>query len=446
MLIDWLMVGVGLLLTLGTGIFVAAEFALVNLDRADLERRRDNGEPGLRTTIKALRFTSTQLSGAQLGITVTTLLAGYAFEPALAGLISAPAAAVHLPEAMIGAVAGVLGVIIATVISMVLGELIPKNFAIAAPIATARLVMPMQSGFAAVFRPLVALLNGTSNAIVRTLGVQPTEELSGARTAEELTALMRRSAGQGTLEIGHAALLGRSLRFSDRVAHDVMTPRVQLETLRRFATTHAVLELSRETGFSRFPVLGTSIDDLIGLAHVKDAYAVPRNERDQTVAATLARPPLRVPDTVGVDLLLAQLRQTAFQAAVIIDEYGGTAGLVTIEDLVEELIGDLTDEHDQETPRIRRDGGQLIIDASLRPDELRGLAGVAVPEDNAYETVAGYITERLGRIAEPGDEVTTHDGVFQVMSVADRRIGHLRYLPNDSTSETGPAPRNSGQP
>lgn len=428
---DWLMVGLGLLLTLGTGIFVAAEFALVNLDRADLERRRSQGERGLNTTITALKNASSQLSGAQLGITVTTLIAGYAFEPALAGLLSTPVAATHLPRAMSTVIASVLGVAIATVISMVVGELVPKNFAIAIPVRTARVVMPIQAAFATIFKPLVLLLNGTANAIVRGFGVHPREELSGARTAEELTSLMRRSASQGTLESDFAALLGRSLRFSDRVAHDVMTPRVQLETVRRTDTAHQVLELSRETGFSRFPVLGASIDDLVGLAHVKDAYAVPRERRDRTAAATFARQPLRVPDTVGVDVLLTELRSTAFQAAIVIDEYGGTAGLVTIEDLVEELVGDLTDEHDHESPRVRQEGSELVIDASLRPDELFSLSGIAVPEDDAYETIAGYVTERLGRIADPGDEVTIRRGLLRVMSVIDRRIDEIRYVPVD---------------
>jgi CBS domain containing-hemolysin-like protein len=425
------MVGVGLVLTLGTGVFVAAEFALVNLDRGELERRRDSGEHGLHTVIQTLHGTSTQLSGAQLGITVTTLLAGYAFEPALAGLVSTAAGAIRLPQNVATAVGGVLGVGIATVISMVVGELVPKNFAIAVPVRTARLVIPMLSKFTAVCKPVVAVLNGTSNMIVRRLGVQPQEELSRARTAQELASLMRRSAERGTLEPDHAALLGRSLRFSDRAANDVMTPRAQLQTVSSADSAQTVVQLSQDTGISRFPVRGASIDDIAGLAHVKDAYAVALADRDQTAAATFARPPLQVPDTLGVDLLLAQLRQADFQAAIVVDEYGGTAGLVTIEDLVEELIGELADEHDQETPRVIRDGEELVIDASLRPDELLARCGVRVPEDDAYETIAGYVTERLGRIARPGDEVVTDDGVFWVVSLAERRIDWVRYLPID---------------
>ncbi|SDS99336.1 hemolysin family protein [Microlunatus soli] len=430
MTFEWIMLGVGVLLTFGTGVFVAAEFALVNLDRADLESRRDRGESGLGPTIKALRITSTHLSGAQLGITLTTLLTGYTFEPALSELITPALAATPLPDGSVGAVATVIGVLLATIGSMVVGELIPKNFAISVPVRAAKLVVPLQAAFTTVFKPLVLLLNTSANAIVRALGVEPQEELSGARTAEELSSLVRRSATEGTLESEQAALLGRSLQFAERVAEDVMTPRVRLETVRRNDTAQSVIELTRETGISRYPVQGSDIDDIVGLVHVKNAYAIPPTERRTVRVAQLMTEPLRVPDTIGVGLLLPQLRHAPLQSAIVADEYGGTAGLTTIEDLIEELIGDVVDEHDSESPRVVAEGEDLIIDASLRPDELRGASGVDVPEGSDYETVAGFVTGELGRLAEPGDEVRIDTGTLRVIAVEERRIDRLRYIPD----------------
>src|SRR5690348_10665369 len=178
------MLGVGVLLTIGTGLFVASEFALVNLDRGDLEARRERGESRLSMTIAALKITSTHLSSAQLGITLTTLLTGYTMEPAISSLLRGPLTSTGLPE---GAVT---------------------------PIATAKLVIPFQTGFTTVFRPFVALLNGTANGILRLLGIEPKEELSGARTADELSSLVRRSASAGVLEEDTATLLSRTLAFS----------------------------------------------------------------------------------------------------------------------------------------------------------------------------------------------------------------------------------------
>lgn len=435
MTFEWIMLGIGVLLTLGTGVFVAAEFALVNLDRADLEARQERGERGLGQTIKALRVTSTHLSGAQLGITLTTLLTGYTFEPALSKLISPALAATPLPSGSVGAVATVIGVLLATVGSMIFGELIPKNFAISVPVRAAKLVVPLQRAFTAVFKPLVVLLNASANAIVRALGVEPQEELSGARSAEELSSLVRRSATEGTLESEQAALLGRSLQFAERVAEDVMTPRVRLETVRRNDTAQTVIQLTRDTGMSRYPVQGSDIDDIVGLVHVKNAYAIPPAERRSVRVAALMTTPLRVPDTISVGLLLPQLRHAPLQSAVVADEYGGTAGLATIEDLIEELIGDVVDEHDSEAPRIVTEGEELIIDASLRPDELREATGVEVPESSDYETLAGFVTGELGRLAEPGDQARIDTGTLQVIAVDERRIDRLRYIP-DPTADS----------
>jgi CBS domain containing-hemolysin-like protein len=428
---EWLMVGVGLVLTVGTGTFVASEFALVNLDRNELEGRRQRGEPGLDTTINALRITSTHLSGAQLGITLTTLLTGFTFQPAVASLLSGPLEALGLPSSVVPAVGIVLGVAIATLLSMVLGELVPKNFALARPLPTAKFVLPFQTAFTAVFRPLILLFNNTANAIVRAFGVEPKEELSGARTAEELSSLVRRSATEGILDADHATLLSRTLRFSDHSAADVMTPRVRMTTVRLDDTAADIIALSCRTGHSRFPVIGEDSDDVRGVVHVKQAFAIDLADQGSVLAESLFREPPRVPESMSVDTLLGLLRVHSFQLAMVADEYGGTAGLVTLEDLVEEIVGELTDEHDRARVDLVRDGNAFTFDAGLRPDELLERTGVRVPDDHDYETVGGFVTDLLDRLPAVGDEVGVDAGVLRVERVDGSRIVRLRHTPEE---------------
>jgi CBS domain containing-hemolysin-like protein len=367
---EWIMLGIGLVLTVGTGFFVASEFALVNLDRNDLEARQSRGEKRLGPTIKALKITSTHLSGAQLGITLTTLLTGYTFEPAISRMLSGPLLAAGLPEGAVPAVGSVVGIFLATIFSMVIGELVPKNFALALPLATAKVVVPFQALFTAVFKPVILLFNNTANAIIRSFGIEPKEELSGARSAEELSSLVRRSALEGVLDADHAVLLHRTLRFSEHSAADVMTPRVRMTAVNDDDTAERILEMARSTGYSRFPVIGEDRDDVLGVLHVKQAFALALEERETVTAASLMIEPLRVPESMGVDSLLGLLRKQGLQVAIVSDEHGGTAGIVTLEDLVEEIVGELEDEHDRARAGVVRVGRSITFDASLRPDEL----------------------------------------------------------------------------
>jgi CBS domain containing-hemolysin-like protein len=344
---EWLLLVAGLLLTLGTGFFVASEFALVNLDRSDLEARQSRGERNLGMTINALKITSTHLSSAQLGITLTTLLTGYTLEPGFVALLTPALSGFGWSRPAVVAVAVILAVTIATLISMIIGELVPKNIALALPRETGKIVIPFQVGFTTVFKPIVWLLNVTANGILLAFGIEPKEELSFARTAEELTSLVRRSAREGSLDSDTATLLARTLAFSDLIAQDVMTPRPRLESLPRTASAQDVIDLARRTGFSRFPVIDDGIDDVVGLVHIKQAVAVPREKRDDVPVTALQSEALRVPETMKLDLLLGELRGRGYQMAIVVDEYGGTAGVTTLEDLVEELVGEVSDEHDQ---------------------------------------------------------------------------------------------------
>ncbi|WP_105565972.1 hemolysin family protein [Microbacterium halophytorum] len=432
---DWILIAVGLLLTVGTGLFVGSEFALVNLDRAELEARQARGETRLALTIRALRRTSTHLSSAQLGITLTTLLTGYTLEPAFSHLLSPLFGALGVPDEVAAPIATVVAMVIATILSMIIGELVPKNMALAVPLTTAKLVAPFQLAFSAVFKPIVALLNGSANAVLRAVGIEPQEELSGARSAEELSSLVRRSALAGMLEEDTASLLDRSLNFARLSASDVMTPRPRMHALPADGSAQDVIDLAIGTGHSRFPVFGESLDDITGVVHLKAAIGVPRARRASVPAGALAGDPLRVPETVRLDGLIAELRSKGYQMAIVVDEYGGTAGVVTLEDLVEEIVGEVADEHDRRRAGVVQHRGSVTFPAQLRPDELRDRADVEVPESDDYDTIGGYIMSELERVPQIGDTVRTEHGSLTVERMDGRRVDRVRFVP-DPVRET----------
>ena len=425
---DYVLLGVGLLLTIGTGLFVASEFALVNLDRADLEARRQAGETRLSMTINALKITSTHLSSAQLGITLTTLLTGYTMEPAISNLLGPVLETWGIPDAVATPIAVFVAISFATILSMIVGELVPKNFALAVPRQTAKLVIPFQAAFTAVFRPAISLLNGSANGVLRLMGIEPKEELSGARTAEELSSLVRRSASAGVLEKDTASLLDRSLTFARLSASDVMTPRPSIHALSADESAEDVIQLARRTGHSRFPVYEESMDDIIGVVHLKAAVSVPRDRRWDVPAAALATEPLRVPEAVHLDALMSELRGRGYQMAVVVDEYGGTAGVVTLEDLVEEIVGEVLDEHDRRRAGLVRSEDAIIFPGEWRPDELLDRTGIRIPEGDVYDTVGGFIMSELERIPRVGDSIEIDDGTLDVQRMDQRRVDRVRFV------------------
>ena len=281
---------------------------------------------------------------------------------------------------------------------MIFGELVPKNLAIAKPMQTARATQRFMRGFTAAMRVPIRLLNGSANAVVRRLGLEPQEELRSARSSTELASLISRSASVGTLDPDTAELMERSVEFGTRTAGEIMTPRVRTLSLEEGDRALQVIELARGSGHSRFPVLDAE-DTVVGTVHVKNAVALPVHERSTTRVKHLMAKPIVVPDSLRLDPLLALLRKDGFQLAVVLDEYGGHAGIVTLEDVVEEIVGDISDEHDRFGDRgpQRRDGSWLLS-GLLRPDEVEDLTGVALPESEDYDTVAGLVLQVLGRV------------------------------------------------
>lgn len=432
---EWLFVGIGVLLTVGTGFFVASEFSLVSLDRADLEARREAGESGFALAIRALRRTSTHLSSAQLGITLTTLLTGWLMEPAISSLLTPVLIGWGLSVSAADVVAVVSAITLATIVSMIVGELAPKNMALAVPRRVVKVVAPFQLAFTWLFAPFVTFLVHMANLIVRGLGIDPKEELSSARTAEELASAVRHSSMHGTLEQDTATLLGKALSFSNHEAQDIMTPRTRVATIRVGDSANDVIALTRKTGYSRFPVIGDDADDIVGIVHVKHAVSVPRERRSEVPVGAIQGEALRVPETMNLDVLLGELRQGGYQMSIVVDEYGGTAGIATLEDLIEELIGEVSDEHDRTKADVVKMGDIVTFPASLRPDELRERAGIDVPDDGPWETVGGYLLSQWGHLPEAGATLDACGGQFLVERMDGRRIDRVRFVPQEDPDE-----------
>jgi magnesium and cobalt exporter, CNNM family len=438
---EWLLVLAGVVLTCGTAVFVSAEFAYITLDRATVEQTVAAGDEASRPVVAALRRLSTMLSASQVGITLTTLLVGFLVEPSVASLLEGPIGSTGLPDGAVDPVSVVLALVLATAFSMVVGELVPQFLGLSAPLATAKVITPFMRTFAAVARPLVALLNGSANRVLRAFGVEPQEELSGARTPDELASMVLRSAEAGTLDPATAQLVTRSLGFADRTAADVMTPRVRCTAVEREEPAARIVELCRETGHSRFPVVEDDLDHVLGVVHVKKAVSVPYERRGEVPAGALMVDALVVPESIRLDPLLAQLREQGLQLAIVVDEYGGTSGVVTLEDVVEELVGEVADEHD----RARVSGRQLrdgswVVPGLWRPDELSERVGVEVPDDANYETVGGFVMARLGRVPTVGDEVSVSGGRLRVLRMDGRRVDRLRFQPDPQHSPAGGIP------
>ena len=420
------------LLTAGNAFFVAAEFGLVTVDRVEIAKRADAGDRRARTVRHALQELSFQLSGAQLGITLTTLLTGYLAQPALSRLFTPliePIAGTHTET-----VTHVLALVLATVLSMLFGELVPKNAALARPMRLALSTAAPLRRFSKLFGWLIGALNGSANWLVRRLGIEPQEELASARSPEELGLLAAISARAGALPPETATLLRRTIRFGEKRAAKAMTPRVDVVGLKTTASVADLMKVARETGHTRFPVYESTLDLVMGVVGVPDALGVPPDRRASTPVSAVAREPIYVPESLGLDKVLAALRAADADLAIVVDEYGGTDGVVTVEDLIEELVGEIADEYDVDVTEAGTqeltapDGGRtFLVDGLLREDEVAEQTGFRLPE-GPYETLAGFLLSRLGHIPVPGESLEDDGWEFTVMQVDRHRVEQVRVV------------------
>ncbi|MFI7463209.1 hemolysin family protein [Nonomuraea sp. NPDC049646] len=391
------------LLTAATGYFVAQEFAFVAADRGLLREQAAAGDTQAEKALQVTSRLSFMLSGAQLGITVTALLVGFLAEPAISVLVRPWLDGTGLPDAAITGLSVAAGVFVATVVQMVLGELAPKNLGIARPEPVAKFLAGSTLVYLAVVGPVVKLFDSAATGLLRRVGIEPVEEVEHGATPEELSRIIEESTQAGELPPRLSELLERALEFGDHSAEEIMVPRPRVVALRDSQPISELLEVMRERGHSRYPVIGHD-GDVVGVTGVRELLA---SGLDEGLVGSITRPALLVPDSLPLPAVLDRMRAADDDIVCVIDEYGGLAGVLTVEDLAEELVGELVDENDPEPAgAVERPGGVWEVPGWLRLDEVERATGVALPESDDYDTLAGLVLARLGRMPDPGDVVT----------------------------------------
>ena len=416
-----LLVAVGLLIA--NGFFVGAEFALTASRRSKLEQLGKGGSRSALVALASVRELSLMLAGAQLGITMASLGLGFVAEPAIAHLIEGGLDnLVELPAGLLHTISFVIALTIVVFFHMVVGEMAPKNVAIAEPEKSALIIALPFRLFVNVFRPFIHLLNMTANGLLRLMGVEPVDELHSTHSAQEIGSMIAQSAREGMLDRFEHKLLSGAIVFSDLDAASVMVPRTELTAVPITATPADIERLVLETGHSRFPVFGDSLDHMLGFFHSKDLLKIPSDSLDRPLPHQFVRQMLIVPESKKLHPLLFEMRRDRRHFALVIDEHGGTAGVVTIEDLIEELVGEIRDEHDDAEFGIERLGGnRFLAPGSLRIHEAAELLGMNLPAGD-YETVAGWIMDRLQRIPRRRDEVKHEGWSVRVRTMHRRRV------------------------
>ncbi|MFC9948366.1 hemolysin family protein [Streptomyces pratensis] len=421
----WLGVLSVFVLTAGTGYFVAQEFAYVSADRLALAREAEAGDRKAARALKVLGRLSFMLSGAQLGITVTGLVVGFIAEPSVSALLRPVLTGLGIPDGAVSGISVVLAFVLATVVQMVLGELAPKNLAIAVPERLAKALAGSTLAYLKVVGPLVRIFDGSANRLLRKVGIEPVEELHHGATLEELGHLIGESHEQGQLPRGTAELLDHALEFSERTLHEVMVPRADAVFVRKDATAAEAIGLIGKHGHSNYPVLGDHPDDVAGVLGVRELMGLPAGRLTDTAGA-VARGALLLPDTLPLPGAVERMRERDDEFAVVLDEHGGVAGVVTYEDIAEELVGDIADESDRVTEVAVADGDGWIVAAGRRLDEVAEITGIELPAEEDYDTVAGLIIDRLGRFPAIGDRLTVElrDGTVAAIDVRalDRHV------------------------
>ena len=405
--------------------FVAAEFSLVAVNRASVEAEAENGYSRARRVRKLLQNLIVYLSGAQFGITLSALSLGFVAEPTVAKILTGGDDHSGLSV--------FLAVAVATSLHLVIGEQIPKYIALAAPRKITFILAPLIQIYGKLFYPVVAFLNYFANRVVNRLGIEPKSELSASHTLGELEHLIETSGDEGVLDLEEVTLLRRSIRFTGKTVADVLVPRVEVCALQREDSVEKLIDLSVKTGFSRFPVFGIDLDDIKGVVHIKSLYKFPMKTRLALSVEELMTPVLTVPETRDLDDVLDDMRQNRNQLLVVADEHGGTAGIVSIEDVLEEIVGEIEDEfsRNRDAQIIHQNDGKVLVDAGITTEAVEDLLGRSI-DTTEVDTVGGYVYQVLGRIPQAGDIVETDDLYIEVVSMMGRRLRKLRIHRIDS--------------
>jgi CBS domain containing-hemolysin-like protein len=413
-------------LLIANGFFVAAEFAFTASRAEVVEEMKGRAA---RAATKAMTQLSQTLAGAQVGITLATLLLGFVAEPSVAQLLETLFGWVPISDRLLHTIALVVALLIVVFLHMVIGEMAPKNIAIATPERLALLLAVPFQAFMTVFRPLIVVLNGVANLVLRLFGVEPRDELETTRTAEDLAQVIAAGRQEGVIEEFAHKLLSGAILFSERDASEVMVPRPDIVALPLTATPADVERVVIEEGFSRIPMYGEDIDDIVGFVHAKDLLTIADDAYDSPIASVLIRPLMVVPESAPVRPLLAEMQRSGRHLALIVDEHGGTGGLLTLEDITEELVGEIRDEYDEDESAVRKIGEArwFYVSGSARPHQLKSIIGIDLPEGE-YETIGGFVMDRLGRVPRRGDRIQYGEWTLRVRRMDGRRVKEVELL------------------
>lgn len=414
------------ILLIANGFFVAAEFAFTVARKDVIEKI---GTRPAKAALGAMKKLPDTLAGAQVGITLATLLLGFVAEPSVARLLELFLGWLPIPSSLLHSIALVIAILIVVFLHMVVGEMAPKNVAIATPERLAVWLGIPWRAYMTIFRPLVFVLNRIANVSLRVFGVEPRDELETVHTAEDLATIIAAGRQEGVIEEFASRLLAGAILFSERAASEVMVPRPDIVALAVSATPADLERVVTEEGFSRIPIYQVDIDDIVGFVHAKDLLSIPDDRYNEPFDPDLIRPLMVAPESAPVRPLLAEMQQTGRHLALIIDEHGGAAGLLSLEDIVEELVGEIRDEYDEGEVSVQRIGEAdwFYVPGSTRPDQLRNQVGIKLPEGE-YETVGGFVMDRLGRIPRRGDRIEYDGWVLRVRRMEGRRVAEVELL------------------
>jgi CBS domain containing-hemolysin-like protein len=412
------------LLLLMNGFFVAIEFAFTAASPHALSARTTRSARAAIAAIEDLSFT---LAGAQLGVTIASLLLGFVAEPAVASLLESLLGFANIPTQLLHTLSFIVSLSIVVFLHMVVGEMAPKNVSISDPERFALMLAIPFRIYATVLRPVIWLLNELANLGLRLVRIDP-GDVGEVHTADDLALMITAGRRAGVVEEFAHRLLTGAIDLAELEATHVMVPRPDIVAVPLNTTYRELERVVTEVGHSRIPVYSESLDDIRGFVHAKDLLRLSPAEYDHPVPESMIRRALVVPESARVDRLLQDMRRQRSHLAIVIDEHGGTAGLVTMEDIVEEVVGEIRDEHDVEAEGVRRvSANRWLVEASLRPSEVRRATGVSLPEGE-YDTVSGFVMERIGRIPRAGDRIDEEQWTLRVRSMEGRRVSEVDLI------------------
>jgi magnesium and cobalt exporter, CNNM family len=429
-----------LLLVLANGFFVSSEFALVSVRKAKIEARAAAGSKRARAVLRLLERPTVFISAVQLGVTLASLALGWIGEPTVATVLL-PISVRIAANGWAGAVSHFLAIAISfgliTFLHIVIGELVPKMVALERAETTALFAAQPMELFASVFRPLIWLLNRTGSALGKLIGLHPSLERTSVYTETELRQLVDISHQSGHLRQAERRLIHKVFEFSDTQVREAMVPRTQVAAVSSDWSLERIAKAFRQHGYSRLPVYRGSLDDIIGVIHSKDV--MPYLLRPETFRLEhVLQAPLYVPDTARLEDVLRQMQKAKVHFGFVVDEHGGVEGILTLEDLLEEIVGDISDEHDEEVNEqiIEERDGSYLLDGGLAVRDLNKRLDLNIPESDAYMTIAGFLMHEAGHILQSGEIVMYGDLKFHVEHVEKRRVVRVRLERPEETGES----------